>query len=99
MSVYTHEPMGCIPKPNWPCSQVAHLIGDTEEELHDFAQQIGMQRSWFHDGGKLPHYDLTLERYQRAIAAGAETMSWRAFATRFLRRKQQQLVSKERDCD
>jgi hypothetical protein len=63
------------------------LVGDTDDELHDFAQRIGMQRSWFHTGGKLSHYDLTPERYRLALAAGAETMTWRAFAVRFLRRK------------
>lgn len=85
MAVYTHEPMGCIPNRRYPCAQVAHMIADTEEELHAFAERIGMQRAWFHRGRRLPHYDLTPQRYQMALAAGAETMTLRAFAERFLR--------------
>jgi hypothetical protein len=87
LAVYTHEPMGWIPNHRWPFSQVAHLIGDTDEELHDFARRIGMQRAWFQPDGRLPHYDLTPERYRLALAAGAETMPLREFAVRFLRPK------------
>lgn len=85
MAVYTHEPMGCVPSQRWPWAQVAHLVGDTDDELHDFAQRIGMHRAWFQAGGRLPHYDLNPERYRLAIDAGAQTMSLRAFAARFLR--------------
>jgi hypothetical protein len=88
MAVYTHEPMGCIPNPHWPCTQVAHLIGDDENELHVFAERIGMQRAWFQAHGRLPHYDLTPQRYEMAIAAGAETMTLREFAVRFLKPRQ-----------
>lgn len=87
MAVYTHEPMGCIPNERWPWSLVAHMIADSDDELHDFAAQIGMQRSWFQAGSRLPHYDLTPERYSQAIACGAQTMTLREFAVRFLRRR------------
>ena len=97
--VYTHEPMGCVPNHKWQWSRVAHLIGDTNDELHDFARRIGMQRPWFQPDGRLPHYDLTPERYRLAVAAGAETMSLRAFAVRFLRRTQSRLDSGRWDHD
>lgn len=93
MPLYTHEPMGCVPNHRWRWSQVAHLIGDTDDELHDFARRIGMQRTWFQADGRLPHYDLTPERYRLALAAGAETMTLRTFAVRFLRRKPRRLRS------
>lgn len=54
-----------------------HMVSDTsEEELHAFAQRIGMRREWFqheetHSGVTHAHYDLTPGRRARAIAAGA----------------------------
>ena len=35
-----------------------HLVADTEEELHKFAQKIGLKRSWYQDKSHYPHYDL-----------------------------------------
>lgn len=47
-----------------------HLMADTEEELHAFAQRIGMQRKWFQPG-RYPHYDLTPGRRLVAVRYGA----------------------------
>ncbi len=30
------------------------------EELHEFAARLGLQRRWFQDKGRYPHYDVTL---------------------------------------
>lgn len=36
-----------------------HLISSKSlEELHVFAQKIGLKREWFQNKGKLSHYDL-----------------------------------------
>ncbi len=38
-----------------------------EEELHEFAQRIGLQRAWFQNTGhaaKHPHYDILSGRVQ-----------------------------------
>ena len=35
-----------------------HLIADTLEELHSFANQCGLKRKWFQDNPKHPHYDV-----------------------------------------
>ena len=53
-----------------------HLIGDTEEELHAFAQRIGLKRTWFQDRG-MSHYDLTEKRRAMAIEAGAQEINRR----------------------
>lgn len=47
-----------------------HLVSDTsEEELHAFAQHIGLKRKWYQKG----HYDMTAPwRVHRAVAAGAK---------------------------
>lgn len=56
-------------------SKWCHLFADTEQELHDFAQSIGLKRSWFQRGkavhGRHWHYDVTEGKRRQAIAAGA----------------------------
>jgi len=69
----------------WPteirCFQsgACHLTSSTHDldELHAFARRIGMRRSWFQDHRRLPHYDLTPERRQRAIELGAVFVPYR----------------------
>ena len=46
------------------------------EELHAFADSIGLRRAWFQDG-RIPHYDLTESRREAAIALGALFVSAR----------------------
>lgn len=76
-------------------SRWCHLSADTQEELHDLAQRIGLRRSWFQipkSGGKPSapdsrsgqnwHYDVTESRRAAAIAAGAVPLSRREFSAR-----------------
>jgi hypothetical protein len=53
-----------------------HLISDqSAEELHRFAQGIGLKREWF----QRDHYDLMSDRTARAATrAGARIVSTRA---------------------
>jgi len=58
----------------------SHLFADTEHELHEFAAAIGLRRSWFQGGqehGRLWHYDVTDSLRQKAIRAGARSVTWR----------------------
>ena len=48
-----------------------HMTADTLEELHAFAQKVGMYRSWFQDPPTHPHYDLTPSRRRMAVMYGA----------------------------
>ena len=41
------------------------------EELHRFANKIGMKREWFQDRKNSPHYDLTPKRRKLAVEHGA----------------------------
>lgn len=51
--------------------QNCHLFTDGPvDELHAFAERIGMKRSWFQDKS-VPHYDLTPSRRRTAVACGA----------------------------
>ncbi len=67
-------------KGRWWC----HLICDDFrasglEELHAFARSIGAPERAFHDpsGHPRPHYDLTPELRERALAFGAESLDRR----------------------
>lgn len=51
-----------------------HMQADTLDELHAFAQAIGLKREWFQDRPGRPeraHYDLTASKRDQAILAGA----------------------------
>jgi hypothetical protein len=73
-------------------SRWCHLFADTEEELHVFAQSIGLRRSWYQvpkgPGGKglavpeslkaqMWHYDITEGRRVDAVARGAVVVTRR----------------------
>lgn len=45
------------------------------EELHRFAEEIGLKREWFQDHRALPHYDLTANKRVAAINNGAVEMT------------------------
>jgi hypothetical protein len=53
-----------------------HLVSDkNEDELHAFAQNIGLKREWFQNN-KRPHYDLTTRRMsEKAIRFGAKMVT------------------------
>jgi hypothetical protein len=53
----------------------AHMVADSLEELHAFAQSIGVGRHWFHNGD---HYDISEENYDLALAQGAIVVTSRA---------------------
>lgn len=49
-----------------------HMTCDGDlDELHEMAEKIGMQRSWFQNKGSIPHYDLVASKRFLAIRNGA----------------------------
>jgi hypothetical protein len=65
----------------WPFEgrKWAHLVSDTSfEELHEFAQQLGIPRRAFQGD----HYDVPTEYRDRAIALGAEAVPSRELVRR-----------------
>ena len=61
-----------------------HLTADTQEELHAFAAQLGLKRSYFQPGtpiGGKPspfwHYDLTAGKRAQAVRLGAVEVGYR----------------------
>jgi hypothetical protein len=58
----------------------SHLVGDSDEELHEMAGRLGMKRAWFQFDGRRPyrsHYDLTEGLRRQAIELGAVPVTWR----------------------
>ncbi len=68
-------------------SKWSHLTADTEDELHAFATQLGLQRSWFQTckrpcapaGMPCPHwhYDVTAPKRAQAVRLGAVEIDMR----------------------
>jgi hypothetical protein len=49
-----------------------HMTTDGDvEELHRFAESIGLRRSWFQARSSTPHYDLTPSKRALAVQKGA----------------------------
>ena len=78
----------------WPARgrQWAHLVSDeSHDELHAFAEQLGLPPRAFHRD----HYDLPAELRDRALELGAEAVSSRELLRRLkqagLRRKRREL--------
>ena len=62
-----------------------HLVSDSSiEELHEFAEGLGMRREWF-QRKSVPHYDLTGQHYELAIERGAILVSSREIVRRAVR--------------
>ena len=59
----------------------AHLTADTLEELHAFADRLGLRRAWFQPRSS-PHYDLSPAKRAKALAFGAVFVSAREQARR-----------------
>jgi len=54
-----------------------HLTADTPEELHAFAQRLGLRRSCAQSSGYTLHYDLIPQKRARAVALGAREVTAR----------------------
>ncbi len=59
----------------WRGKRWAHLMADTLDELHAFADRLGLPRRAFQDKTSGAHYDVTAELRERAIAFGAVPVS------------------------
>jgi hypothetical protein len=60
-----------------------HLVSTVSlDELHNFAECIGLKREWFRDCPKPPHYELTKRMALKAWGAGATVVSSKELAQR-----------------
>ena len=79
MSVYVDSLLPVHSNAKWRWDTSCHLMADTVEELHDFAQSIGLERRWFQSRVDFPHYDLSPDLRLRAVEAGAIELARREF--------------------
>jgi len=61
-----------------------HLMAATVPELHAFCATAGINRCWFHNTKGAPHYDITAEQREAAIALGAMPVRFREIRRRAL---------------
>lgn len=68
----------------WRGKRWCHLTADSMDELHAFAEQIGLKRQWFQapPKTKYPHYDMIEWRRTVAIRQGAQQISSRELLTK-----------------
>lgn len=66
----------------WRGKLWSHLVADDLQELHDFAQQLGLKRTWFQNHKIQPHYDVTEAKRKQAIANGATPITTEEMAQR-----------------
>jgi hypothetical protein len=86
MTVYVHKLEGqgraFFGKTAWPDPWFV-LTGDTDDELHAFAANLGLTRVMFraatpagrHQEPVAAHYDITLGERDRAVALGAQPIT------------------------
>ncbi len=77
MSIYVDPMRPCMTNNNWRHKKACHLFADSDEELHSFAESIGLKRSWHQDRTSLSHYDLTEGKRKQAVGRGAQEVTMR----------------------
>ncbi len=70
MSVYVDDAVH-----PWRGRLWAHLMADTLEELHAFAERLGLPQYKFQDKRSGAHYDIDSALRERALALGAVAVS------------------------
>jgi len=85
VTVYVDQMMKTVPSARWPFKASCHLYADTEEELHQFAERLGLERRRFQSREQtgLAHYDLVTTKRRWAIRLGAHGHSTREAARYF----------------
>lgn len=68
---------------------MCHMVADTDEELHQMADRIGVSRRWWQSPEKTSgsHYDVCLEKRRAALQHGAQAITQRQMAAMNMRRR------------
>lgn len=70
MTVYVDDAVSL-----WRGQRWAHLMADTLDELHAFAQRLGVPRHAFQDRTSGAHYDIPAALREQALVLGATAIS------------------------
>lgn len=68
---------------------MCHMLASTDQELHEMANKIGVNRKWWQSPEKTSgsHYDISLSKKALAIQLGAIEITWKqAGAMNFCRK-------------
>lgn len=57
----------------WQGKVWCHLVADSTDELHAFADRLGLRRQWFQVRSTYPHYDVTAAMQKKALRLGARS--------------------------
>lgn len=75
--------------------KMCHMLADTEMELHDMADRIGVARRWHQKpGSPQSHYDICLTKRSIAIQCGALEITMRESAL-IVRRKRTEVKASQ----
>lgn len=67
---------------------MCHMIADTQVELFEMVDKIGVQRKWVQDyNSQREHFDIALSKKKLAIKFGAKEITMRELATITANRK------------
>ena len=80
--IYVDTLMPCLRNPKWRYNYSCHLFADNIDDLHIFAESLGLKKAWFQDDYRLPHYDLTKSKRIQAVKMGASEVSIKFTARR-----------------
>lgn len=58
-------------KNNYGRMKMCHMLADTENELHEMADKIGIKRKWYQANASTPHYDICQSKRKLAVEFGA----------------------------
>ena len=98
MSIYVDELFTAVPRTAQARkfgNRWCHLTTDGPiEELHQFAERIGLKRAWFQDHVQryLKHYDLTPSKRRLAIQHGAIEVQTQAHIRAMMAKEQEALT-------
>ena len=79
----------------WRGKEWCHLLADSLDELHSFAEKLGLKRTWFQSKASYPHYDITTKTREVAVRMGARrgTRQQIIYCARKLKQEQKGSVS------
>jgi len=71
VSVYVDSLRHIRPSRRWPSKTHCHMWADSQLELFDMAEKLGLSDRWFQAHRRLPHFDLVASKRERALEMGA----------------------------
>ena len=68
---------------------MCHMLADTDTELHQMADKIGVQKKWWQSPEKTSgsHYDICLTKRAKAVEFGAIEITWKQAGAMNARRR------------